>query len=130
MISCPAGYANNDLFVCVPLTVCPPPTYLSGTVCTVDCGTGFYGNDANRVCERCISNCDVCINGNRCRQCRSDYLLDPIRGDCLLSLNCPSIQFRNSCVEECPAFTVRFDRLCVDPCITGTIFRDGYCFPI
>ena len=42
---------------------------MQGTQCVSACSAGYYGNSETRKCERCLDNCQLCINANSCIFC-------------------------------------------------------------
>ena len=45
------------------LTACVPPSYLTGTLCSVTCPPGQFGNFTTATCEDCKFNLSVYICG-------------------------------------------------------------------
>lgn len=58
---------------------CKSPNYLQGDKCVTICNTGYFQNNNNRKCEKCMDNCSMC-NSNTCIECNKNYKLDGNHG--------------------------------------------------
>ena len=78
------GSTNNDNVVCVSSS---------------DLEIGYYLG-SNSVYYPCISNCDVCINGNSCQTCSSHYFYKELDNICEeITINCKIYDDNEKCTE-------------------------------
>lgn len=70
------------------------------------CDSGYFRNDADKICEQCKSPCQSCdTDVNSCTTCKSGYYL--YRGTC--RQQCPEDYFINNatswqcdrCINDC-----------------------------
>ena len=107
MSVCPFGFYATSSYTCQPCnpncadcsnsatncTVCPQGVFLhtvspGAMICTVECGSGFFLDLANNICQNCDTSCTTCSGPatTQCSTCPSGFVL--WQGQCLSS--CPS----------------------------------------
>lgn len=88
---------------------------IGSTICTNDCGAGYYASSLTKSCTVCPVGCAACSSATVCTICQnvagvSYYLLN---SQC--SINCPTNQYGGIDGSNNPICTV-----CVSPCLTCT----------
>ncbi|XP_041082767.1 proprotein convertase subtilisin/kexin type 5-like isoform X1 [Polyodon spathula] len=71
--------------------------YLFQGECKEACPRGYYPS-AEKICQQCPDNCEVCERANECLKCSSDYY--PSNGKCI-KLNCEEGEVEDPEYEEC-----------------------------
>ena len=71
---------------------CNDPAVLDISTKTCICPLRYY-LAANGQCLSCISDCEICSDGNTCDLCDPIFALDPVTKKCIL--NCPSGTYRD-----------------------------------
>jgi len=83
--------------------------YLSGSLCTVSCPVGQYGNLTNFQCLSCANGCSSCSGGSlfTCLSCKNDLFNGNstdfflIYGTTTCNPICPNGQYSNSSSFKC-----------------------------
>lgn len=103
------------------------------TSCVTNCGVGRF--TSNRICTRCMSNCDVCVTNTSCTTCATSYVLQGlgcqtacdlgfanINGKCTRCTNVNCLTCSSSNLALCSKCTTGYSLLgtdCVTSCGSG-----------
>ncbi|XP_041464478.1 deleted in malignant brain tumors 1 protein-like [Lytechinus variegatus] len=114
--SCEVGYyaigpqclaCDADCLECVgapnQCTACKAPSFLQGSSCVSQCGSGQFGNTLTSRCEACDRDvCDSCADGDRNNICTSCPQGRYMKGtECVLNCGPDMYLQENMCVEVC-----------------------------
>lgn len=90
-----------DVFQCI--DNCTDGFILNNTTMKCVCPSQFYRNGS--VCEKCISFCELCVNGTH--------------AGCL---QCGGVQYEGQCLGTCPNNTYNVNGVCLPPSTSRYVF--------
>ena len=116
----PCDITKNCLACTTPGTFCSTCTgvyFLTGSVCTTTCPTGFYGEPSTNLCTGCNGACATCSgpSASNCSSCPANTFLSV--DTCVLT--CPTGFFANTANWNCDP--------CHSVCVTCTAASNTSC---